>query len=47
VQSFALLSPVFGVFGAALILNESIGPKLITALLAILLGIALLNRRAA
>jgi drug/metabolite transporter (DMT)-like permease len=45
VQSFALLSPVFGVLGAGLILSEPIGHKLVIALGAILLGIVLLNRR--
>jgi drug/metabolite transporter (DMT)-like permease len=45
VQSFAFLTPISGLFFAALLLGEPVGWRLVLALLGVLAGITLVNRR--
>ncbi|HEU4458360.1 MAG TPA: DMT family transporter [Methylibium sp.] len=45
VQGFVVLTPVFGTAFAAVLLGESLGPKLLVGLGAIVVGLTLLNRR--
>ncbi|MCU0967478.1 MAG: DMT family transporter [Rubrivivax sp.] len=43
--AFTLLTPVFGLLAGALLLDEPVTPRLIAALAAVSVGIALVNRR--
>lgn len=45
VQSFAFLTPISGLFFAAWLLGEPVGWRLVLALLGVLAGITLVNRR--
>jgi drug/metabolite transporter (DMT)-like permease len=45
VQAFVFLTPVFGTVFAALLLGEPLGHELLVALVAVALGLSLLNRR--
>lgn len=47
VQAFVFLTPVFGTLFAAWLLGEQLGGELISALLAVAIGLSLLNRRSA
>jgi drug/metabolite transporter (DMT)-like permease len=42
--SFTLLTPIFGLLAGVLLLNEPVTPRLLVALAAVALGIALVNR---
>jgi drug/metabolite transporter (DMT)-like permease len=42
--SFTLLTPIFGLLAGALLLHEPLTPRLLVALAAVALGIALVNR---
>ncbi|MEO0546444.1 MAG: DMT family transporter [Pseudomonadota bacterium] len=44
--SFGFLAPVFGVFFGWLILDETVGPRLVLALVLVAIGIVLVNKRA-
>jgi drug/metabolite transporter (DMT)-like permease len=44
--SFTLLTPVFGLLAGALVLSEPVTTRLVVALLAVAMGIVLVNRRA-
>ena len=43
-SSFTLLTPVFGLLAGVLLLHEPVTPRLLVALAAVVLGIALVNR---
>lgn len=43
-SSFTFLTPAFGVLGAAVVLNEPLGPRIIVALVLIAIGLIVVNR---
>jgi drug/metabolite transporter (DMT)-like permease len=44
ISSFTLLTPIFGLLAGVLLLHEPVTPRLLVALVAVVLGIALVNR---
>ncbi|MFM2120195.1 MAG: hypothetical protein RL722_1663 [Pseudomonadota bacterium] len=45
VQAFVFLTPIFGTASAGLLLGEPLGPRLLLALLGVVIGLVLMNRR--
>lgn len=45
-SAFTLLTPIFGLIAGVLLLGEAVSPRLLVALAAVCVGIALVNRRA-